>query len=149
MTSEDRFKLFIARFNCCASRIKKRNLIISNVRHWNLIVDSEKVFRISNSTYTNPMSLMLEGHKISTRMFGNGPDYSTYTYDQYPYYQLDIMFGFQHDVLRTGFCTGFKADPGIRNYYDGETSIAFNLGRFFLDKYLGGKLPYTKHDYFI
>lgn len=151
ITTEDKFIRFIEKFNCCANQLNVRGYR-TGTEHWCLKQSEHKTYSIiqPDNSYYNPLSLALEGHKISNAIYGSRNDYSEYMKGYYPYLQLSRMFSFEQGVLYQGFCQGYQNQPTYNNNfeYDGETSIAFDLGRFFLNKYFGIRLKHTVRSYF-
>ena len=151
MNTEDKFIRFIDKFNCGCKQLIKRGHIL-DTQSWNLRVNARKTFFIDQAPPypTPPLSIVLDGVKVNTSVFGIRRDYNPYVCMSYPYLQLERMFLLHpatlHTVFMQGFCIGNSRG---KNTYDvPEFSIAFDLSRFFLQKYFGAYCSYTHRDFF-
>lgn len=149
MNYDNNFIRFLNKFDCAYNQVRARGLFPS-FSEWNILVSPCKTFVIKDTRpgiRTNPFSILLEGQKINTSVFGKG-DYSiyyTYCAIHYPYMQIERMFLFPGSALYAAFYQGFTNRGNYQNIYEDVRQVTFDVGRYLLNKYFGYHLPILKY----
>lgn len=153
MTSEEKFIRLINKFDCAVAQLKHRGIAPSyDPTNWGLTVDANKAFAIfPTESRIHPLAIVLEGIKVSEKIYGKRPykSYQGYCSGYYPYLELQRIFQLRN-VLQEAFREGYQNAPGNRNLYiedyreQPEYAMAFEVGRYLINKHFGTKLKCAK-----
>jgi hypothetical protein len=146
------YSKFVSKFECAANMIKSKGYSVSNVIDYSMLETYRrapykgmiKVFAPQHlpgywhlakdkvHTAIHPFILMLDEKRNITANIEQ---------------DIEILFGFEQTTIEASFNQGFRYEPSYMDVWSDDgyhwgMGAAFHVGRYFLDKYIGRKLPY-------